>query len=376
MILMAQDLKSMKEYVHLVTDPRRAWGAIRHKLEDLLIIGFVTILIGEEGFEMMELVGRMKESWFRTFLELPNGIPTKDTFRRLYERLKPEEVKFFLQSWLLKNSQSGGRSIHVDGKTIRGSKSKTHKATHIVSAWIDEEQMTLGEVATEEKSNEITAIPELLDMLDIKGDTVTIDAMGCQTEIAKKIRKKGGDYILAVKGNQGNLEEEIKDYFEYFDKVDEVPEDIWESGFEKGHGRIEQRTVWSETDIDFMSSKEGWEDLKSIIRIRSRRIIDGEETITDRHFISSKNSSAQEFGVLIRKHWSVEAMHWTLDVTFREDASRVKKGLSSQVLNSMRKVALTLARSVKTKKKFSGRAKMLMAKLDSGFLAQLLFSAK
>ena len=200
------DIKKLQEGVIEIKDPRRTWGNLRHKLEDILIIGLCSVICQGEDFEDMELFGREREEWLKQFLELPHGIPDSDTFRRVFERVDPQELSKWLTNWLETERKSGGRLVSIDGKTIRGSGNNEHKAYHVVSAWVGEQGITLGELRVEEKTNEITQVPRLLDLLDIRGDIVTADAMSCQKEIAAGIKEKGADYILALKGNQPTME--------------------------------------------------------------------------------------------------------------------------------------------------------------------------
>jgi predicted transposase YbfD/YdcC len=367
----------MKEELGGIADPRRQWGYLRHKLIDLLVIGLSSVITRGEGFDEMEEMGRDREEWFRQFLELPHGIPDEDTFRRIFERLNPAELMKCLQNWLGGMSKAGGRQIAIDGKTIRGSGMEgEHVAVHMVSAWVNENNLVLGQVATEEKSNEITAIPELLDLIDVSGDTITIDAMGCQKEIVKKIRGKKADYVLAVKENQRTLYEEIKEYFEYLDEkqTKELAEDLWESEVEKDHGRIERRRIRTVRDIGFLSGKNDWKDLETIIECRGTRSIGEVTTVTCRYFISNKDGPAEEFGKDIRGHWGIEnGLHWMLDVNFREDGCRARKDNSPKNLNILRKVALSRLRAIDGGKRVSVKRKMLRAGLVPQFLQKVLF---
>jgi predicted transposase YbfD/YdcC len=222
-----------------------------------------------EHFPIVVDWGLEREEWFRGFLELPNGIPDTDTFRRLFERIRPEELLSCLTRWLSGEEGSGGREVNIDGKTLRGSgKAGSHKALQVVSAWVGERNLILGQVVTEEKSNEITAIPRLLDLIDIGGDVVTIDAMGCQTAIAEKIRENQADYLLAVKQNQPLLFKDIREYFEYLNErvCPDTAADQWTGELEKDHGRIERRSVSTVTSLEWLESKENWQDLATLIR--------------------------------------------------------------------------------------------------------------
>jgi predicted transposase YbfD/YdcC len=378
MEIQEENIHRMKEALRGVDDPRRQWGFIRHKLLDMLVIGLCSIIVRGEYFDEMEELGKAWEQWFRKFLELPNGIPDEDTFRRVFERVEPAQLLKCLQQWLAQMNQAGGREINIDGKTIRGSaRSGEQKGIHMVSAWVNENNLTLGQLATEAHSNEITAIPLLLDTIDIKGDTVTIDAMGCQTEIAAKIRSKQADYVLAVKENQPVLHEEIKEYFTFLDEkecVKELPEDIWESDLEKDHGRIEKRRIRTACDIGFLTGKKQWKDIKTIIEYRCERTVGEETTTTYKYYISSKDTSADEFGRIIRNHWSIENnLHWALDVSFGEDGCRAHKDNSPKNLTVLRKIALGRLRAIDAGKRVSIKRKMFRASLNPDFLQKVLF---
>jgi predicted transposase YbfD/YdcC len=322
----------------------------------------------------MEDFGKDREEWLRRFLELPNGIPDSDTFRRMYERLEPTALAKVLNEWLDNAGKSGGRNINIDGKTICGSKNSKHAAYHVVSAWVGENHITLGELAVNDKSNEITAIPELLAMIDVQGDIVTIDAMGCQTDIAAKIREKGAEYVLALKDNQPTLHEDVADYFDWIEKEQPQSEqtEVWKSKPEKSHGRIETREILTAC-ADWLEGKEQWMDIQTLIRYRCTREIDGMKTVSVRHYISSFDTSAEQFGEIIRGHWSVEnQLHWMLDVVFREDDARMKKENSPLNLNVLRKIALASLKKIPVER-LSVRRKMMKAARDPNFLARLLF---
>lgn len=337
-------------------------------------MGLCSIICCGEDFVDMEEFGRDREEWLRGFLELPNGIPDSDTFRRVYERVEPNALAKSLNAWLDNTGSSGGRNINIDGKTICGSKNSRHSAYHVVSAWVSENNITLGELAVDEKSNEITAIPELLELIDIEGDIVTIDAIGCQTGIAEKIREKKADYVLALKDNQPTLHKDVKDYFDWIENEKPRSEiaDTWKSKPEKCHGRIETREILAAPG-DWLEGKEEWTDIQTVIRYRCTREIDGVKTISERHYISSFDTNAENFGEIIRGHWSVEnQLHWMLDVVFREDDARAKKGKSPLNLNVLRKIALAVLKKISIGR-LSIHKKMLKATRDSNFLAQLLF---
>lgn len=311
-------IEKLIERTKEITDPRRRYGNLRHKLTDILVIGLCTIMCKGEDFTDMEDFGKEREKWLKTFLDLPNGIPDSDTFRRVFERINPAELSSALYDWLGIEREKRG-VIAIDGKTICGSGNAEHKAYHVVSAFVEENQITLGEITVDEKSNEITAIPQLLDLIDVSGTTVTIDAMGCQTSIAKKITDKKADYCLALKGNQTSLHEDVKLYFENLSAEQTAVTK------EKGHGRVEKREYSLETDIDWLSQKADWSNLNAIGSVKST-VIEKEETRTEtRYFITSLND-VNKFADSVRGHWSIEnKLHWQLDVTFGEDASRARK---------------------------------------------------
>jgi predicted transposase YbfD/YdcC len=269
------------------------------------------------------------------------------------------------------------QNINIDGKTIRGSGKGGGNAVHVVSAWAGEEETVLGQLAADEKSNEITAVPKLLELFDVSGATITIDAVGCQTETAKKIKEKKGNYIPAVKDNQKTLHRDIKEYFEGLEQGDirDLPEDVWKTGEEKKHGRVEQREIRSVTGIGWLEGKAAWKDLKAIIQYRSWR----NGIMTDRHYISNADMSALEFYQCIRGHWSIEnQLHWSLDVVFREEASLTGNGHAPENLNILRKMALSLLRAAEnpknqSKRKMTGPKKRLAASLNPGYMFTVLF---
>jgi predicted transposase YbfD/YdcC len=358
-------IEKLIEKVPLISDPRRQYGYIQHKLVTIIVIALCAIICGAEDYEDIEEFGKARKAWLEKFHELPKGIPDKDTFRRVFERLNPSEVSECLYSWL-DNRECKGKTVNLDGKTICGSKNAAHEAYHVVSAWVSENQITLGEIVVDEKSNEITAIPKLLDVIDVSGATVTIDAMGCQTDIAKKIIEKEADYCLALKGNQPNLHEDVRLYFAH------LPAGQSASTREKGHGRIETREYFLETDIAWLHQKPDWVGLNAIGMVKSsvwEKDILREET---RYFITSL-TDVNKFADVVRKHWSIEnQLHWRLDVTFGEDSARVRKDNSPLNWNVMRKTALPLLRNADIGKNTSIKRKMFMAALDITVLEKIL----
>jgi predicted transposase YbfD/YdcC len=368
------DIMKLKEKIAAVEDPRREWGNVRHRLEDILVIGLCSTICCGEDFVDMEEFGKDREEWLRGFLELPNGIPGSDTFRRVFERVDPSGLARSLNAWLEDARKGGRREVNIDGKTIRGSGGAANDARHVLSAWVGENSITLADLGTEGKGHEIAAIPGLLDLVDVSGDVVSIDAIGCQTAIAAKIREKGADYVLALKDNQPGLHAEVRDYFDWFER--ERPEgeavDVWRGGAEKDHGRIETRETLA-APAGWVAERKEWAGIRSIVRCRNTREAGGVLKTTVRHFISSLEPDAKELGRLVRGHWSVEnQLHWMLDVVFREDAARARKDNSPLNLNILRKTALSALKRTPVGR-LSVRKRMMKASRDPLFLNRLLF---
>jgi len=373
--------KSLLESFADLEDPRLEY-LCDHKLLDIVVLAICAILCGANHWTEVEAYGKAKEDFLRTFLELPKGIPSHDTIGDLFARLDPDQFRNGFVTWVQGLGELiKGQVIAIDGKTLRRSHDKTLgvKAIHMVSAWASANRVVLGQIKTDSKSNEITAIPELLDLLDISGCTVTIDAMGCQKDIAQKILDQGADYILAAKGNQKHLHDKIKQMFD----------DAEASGFkhikhdkrsktEKGHGRIETRKCWVIDDpthifyIQGVDKKKEWPGLRSIIKIEAIRRIKGKLTSEIRYYISSLAMDADTLNRAIRDHWGVEnVLHWVLDVGFREDENRVRQGHGAEMFAILRHIALNLLKQERT---FKGgiHAKRLRAGWDEAYLRQVL----
>jgi predicted transposase YbfD/YdcC len=363
------NIQRLTEKLKSISDPRRQWGNKRHQLEDILIIGFCTIVCGGEDFTDMENLGIEKQEWLRTFLALPNGIPDSDTFRRVFEKVNPQELSEVLRDWL--NFHCEKRSVvSIDGKTIRGSESSEHKAYHVVSAFVRENRITLGEIKTDEKSNEITAVPELLEILDLKGSIVTADAMSCQTKIAAKITEKEADYVIGLKGNQSALLDDVKLFFESF-----MNECTRTKTLEKGHGRIEKREYFLSTETDWLPKKADWANLNAIGAVKSTVEEKSEIRTETRYFITSL-TKIEEFAQAVREHWGIEnQLHWCLDVIFREDASRARRDNSPLNLNVLRKTALPLLKAADFGR-IGIRKKMFRAALSIHSLKYILTGQK
>jgi predicted transposase YbfD/YdcC len=335
-----------------VPDPRVS-ARSDHKLLDIIAISILAVICGADGWDELASFGRCKETWLRTFLDLPAGIPSADTFRRVLSALDPEAFRQAFVTWmqtLVGNTK--GKLVAIDGKAARRSFDRANEksALHLVSAWVRDNQLVLGQLATEEKSNEITAIPALLGMLDVRGATVTIDAMGAQKEIAKTIIEKKADYILALKGNQGNLHAQVVEFFkdagsEQFESVSHT----FHETQDEAHGRREVRRVWSSADLSTIPDASKWPSLKSITLIEREREVDDKVEVERHYYISSRSrAGARWLSDRIRGHWSIENQcHWILDVAFREDESRIRSDHGPENFGLLRKIALNLLKQEK-----------------------------
>ena len=334
-----------------VKDHRRtSKGNIQYSIDEIFFFTLAGVISGCDSWEAIALFGKYKIEWFRNFFPYRKGTPSADTLERFYAKLSKETFGEFFIRWASSHLQSlDNEVVSIDGKRLRGSydKSNEQAALHIVSAYASANRLTLGQVATEEKSNEITAIPQLLDLIEVKDTVVSIDAMGCQKEIVKKIREKQAHYLIAAKENQKELTRNIQQSFDLLAVKDSH---VW---MDKGHGRIENRTCEIIDSLDWMETKEEWKDLRTLIRIRSERTIitTGEAQSQIRYYISSKIADAQTFNKIVRSHWAIENnLHWVLDVTFKEDASRRRKGNSAYNFNIIAKIALKLIDQHKEKR--------------------------
>lgn len=348
-----------------------------HKLSDILTIAICASICGVDDWTKMEFFGNCKQKWFRTFLELPNGIPSHDTFRRVFMLLNPDAFEACFMRWVDGLVEaSGGRLIAVDGKSLRGSldRANAKAAIHMVSAWCDANQMVLGQVATDEKSNEIKAIPRLLKLIDIDKAVVTIDAMGCQKDIAKTIVEQGGDYVLQLKGNQGGLHEETVELFDQCLREDCLGiEHTKATTLNKGHGRIERRTIWATEEIDWFAEADKWSKLRSLIRVLCERTVDGETSREYHYYISSLPAGdPKKLLSYIRGHWSIEnRLHWSLDISFADDERRTRTGNGAENASRLARIALNLLKADKSRKA-SLKAKRMMCGWDHNYLLKIL----
>lgn len=350
----------------------------KHELLDIIFLSVCAVLSGADGWESIEEFGEAKLEWLRKFVPLKHGIPCHDTIARVMSRLNPEALQRCFIGWVQSVvALHSGEIVAIDGKTLRHSFDTTRRknALHMVSAWAGSNGVVLGQVHTEEKSNEIKAIPALLELLDIRQAVVTIDAMGCQKDIAELIKSKRGDYVLAVKRNQGQLHEEIREAFE----LDENEgcgklKAAFHEEIDSGHGRVEVRRIWQSSNLKWVPSAKDWKGAKSFARVESERHIGEKITKEIRYFISSLPLDAARMLAAIRSHWSIEnSLHWVLDMTFREDASRVRRGDAAENLSMLRRLVLNICRRNKTGK--SNPSKVRRAGWNDDVRTQLLLGA-
>jgi predicted transposase YbfD/YdcC len=358
-------------------DPR-VEGRCDHKLIDIIVIAVCAVIAGAETWVDVEQFGQARKDWLGTFLELTAGIPSHDTFGRVFAALDADAFQVSFMRWVEGVFRvSKGQVIAIDGKTVRRSHDRTigKDAIHMVNAWATQNGIALGQWKTDAKSNEITAIPLLLRQLNVAGCIVTLDAMGAQTRIAQAIREEKADYVLRVKANQGKLHQDIEDWFAYADQVQFA--DMAHSYAEtvnKGHGRIEIRRCWAISDplaFEYIRNYDGWTDLQTIVRIqRERRLRDKTEQETA-YYISSLPNDAEQLLMATRYHWAVEnSLHWVLDVIFREDDARIRVGHAAQNMAILRQLALNILK--KDTSKGSLRTKRYKSALDISFLEKLL----
>ena len=342
-------------------DPRHDRNR-KHRLTDILTLAVCAVLGGANTWDAIADYGHAKEAFFRKFLTLENGIPSHDTFLRVFAKLDPQAFAQAFARWMTAACQATGLvPIAIDGKSVRRSpKATATGCLHLVSAWATEQRITLGQVSVAEGTNEIAAIPELLRVLDLAGAIVTIDAAGCQHEIAQQIRRQGGEYLLAVKGNQPKLLAAVEQVF-----ADACDADFAGVRFdqhatvETGHGRIEERYVTVIGDPAGLPAE--WSDASAVVQVNREREVNGVNVTTTHYYVSSHDGSAKEFGSLVRGHWSIESLHWVLDVVFREDDSRTRSGHAAANLAMVRKVALALL------KRSPGKASLITKRLQAGW---------
>jgi predicted transposase YbfD/YdcC len=361
-----------------MTDPRK--GNLRyHKFMDILVIGICAVTCGADDYEAIAEFGQAKAEWFQTFLELPNGIPAHDTFWRVFEALNAEQFQHCFVQWMSAVRQKIAREvIALDGKTLRRSHAKKEDkaAIHMVSAWATTNRLVLGQQKVDAKSNEITALPELLRALDFQDCIVTIDAMGCQTAIADLIIEGKGDYLLALKGNQSQLHEDVVLLFDDLgdSQFTAYPYDYART-VDKNHGRIEVRHCWSIAYPSLEGSLRGatnWRGLTAFVKVRAERYLGDKHSLEDRYFLASYQDSAGHFLQQTRDHWHIEnSLHWVLDIAFREDESRIRKGNGPQNFALLRHIALNLLKQ-NPDSKLGIKNRRLRASWDNDYLMAVL----
>lgn len=359
-------------------DPRQA-HKVRHSLEDIVLLAIFAVISNAQSWTEIEAFGQAKQDWLKQYLRLENGIPSHDTIQRVFQVLEPSVLMSRFIQWTQSVMEvSEGRFIAIDGKTVRGSydQNREQQALHLVRAWATEQGLLLGHQKVAEKSNEITAIPEVLKLLALKGCIVTIDAMGCQTEIARQIVEQGGDYVLGLKANQPRLYAHAVDWFDHALQTDFrfIPNHDYAQTVNKGHGRIDLRECWLIRDTPILSEfrqQYGWANLHTLILVRRQRDIKGQRTQDIRYYISSLREDAATILRAVRRHWAVEnECHWVLDVVFDEDRSRIRLGDSPENFSLLRQIALTILKRDHSKGSLKG--KRFKAALNDDFRLQLM----
>ncbi len=362
-------MQSPINFFNSIEDPRVERTRL-HALSDIIFITIAACLSGCEDWNEIELYAESKQDWLKTFLQLPNGIPSHDTFNRVFAAIDPVELEKCFVAWVQSVAKiTEGQIVSIDGKRLRGSGEHGKKTIiHMVSAWSSANNMVLAQQKVNDKSNEITAIPALLDVLVLKGCIVTIDAMGCQREIAEKIINKEADYILALKGNQGHLSDDVQEAFQQGEVTSST------TTTDMGHGRIEKRTCHVISDMSWICKADEWKQLQSLVKIDSERYhkSDGRTEHQTRYYISSLAADAAKLNAAVREHWAIEnQLHWTLDVSFGEDQSQKRAGYAAQNFSLINKVALNMLKNEKSTKT-SMKNKRHKAGWDNEYLKFLL----
>jgi predicted transposase YbfD/YdcC len=370
-------IDSFLEHFSNLEDPRIE-ARTTYPLDEIILVVLCAVICGAEGWADCQLYGEEKLEFLRTYLPFKNGIPCRLTFSRVFWALNPETFKECFINWVKSFQEALQNVISIDGKTLRHSfdTAKDKSAIHMISAFAAEARLVLGQRKVDDKSNEITVIPELLNLLDIKGAIITIDAMGCQKKIAETIVKKGADYVFSLKENQGNLFDDVKTFFEFGrkEKFRDTEIDYYEE-MNKEHGRIEMRRSWISSQIDWIDQKDKWAGFNTIGMIESTRTIKDKTTVETRFFIASLPQNAKLFASAVRTHWSIEnSLHWILDMVFKEDESRIREGNSAENMAIIRHTALNMLQDAKKRegKPISIKALRKKAGWTNKALAQIL----
>jgi len=366
---------ALLDHFAALSDPRIEDRCL-HKLIDIFFIAVCAVICGADGFTDMEEFGKAKLSWLRQFLELPNGIPSHDTFGRVFTRLKPKAFQECFLGWVQSVTETTqNQVVPIDGKKLRRSHNRSdgRRAIELVSAWASANRLVLGQVKVDEKSNEITAVPKLLRLLDLKGCIVTLDALNTQKEIAAEIRQQEADYVLALKANHGKLHKEVEEFFRALreDRTYGFTTSTHET-VDGEHGRIEERKYWQVNVPDWLEGKSEWRDLASLGMVEATREIKGKKTVEQRYYLSSLEVDAKRLAEAVRGHWGIEnSQHWILDVVFREDDSRIRVGHAAENVGVIRRIALNLLQQERTVKR-GVKTKRMKAALDEGYLLNVL----
>src|SRR3954447_23508905 len=375
---------SLVEHFKSIDDPR-VDRTKDHDLVDILVVAICALLCAAESFNDMEDFGKAKEHWFRTFLRLRNGIPSHDTFNRVFAAIDPKEFLECFLRWTQSVRQAVAQEVvALDGKALRRALNRNESPKYVVSAWAESNNLVLGQLKVDEKSNEITAVPELLRVLELAGCIVTVDAMGCQKKIAREIIEADADYVLALKGNQETVHAEVKSFL---DGTLEEKQKKRPNGaampkaaanlqqletIEKDHGRLETRRYYQSAELDWFADRGKWEGLRSVGMVEAVREVDGKTTTERRYYLSSLSLDVGTLARAVRGHWGVEnKLHWVMDVCFREDQSRARTGYAAENLATLRRLALNLLKRERTKKR-GIRGKQLNASWDHAYLLRLL----
>lgn len=375
---------SLLEHFKTLSDPR-VDRTKDHDLIDVLIIAICTLLCGGESFNDMEDFGDAKHDWFKTFLGLRNGIPSHDTFNRVFAALDPQQFLDCFLRWTQSVRQAVAQEVvALDGKALRRALNKDQSIKYIVSAWAESNNLVLGQLKVADKSNEITALPQLLRVLELSGCIVTIDAMGCQKKIAREIIEADADYVLALKGNQETVHQEVKEFLDQTLAEKQQPRPPRAQlppaaaslasleTVEKDHGRLETRRYYQSSELAWFADLEQWEGLKSVGMVEATRTVEAKTSVERRYYLSSLPVNIELFARAVRSHWGVEnKLHWVMDVCFREDQSRARAGYAAENLATLRRLALNLLKREKTKKR-GIRGKQLNAGWDHAYLLRLL----